>query len=265
MPRAEHLPRADRLRRAALALVLLSIAVSASAAGAAPNSAMQSTDPDAIREQVREVMARPEFSYEKSWLDRFGEWLAEQLSKLFPDVSAGGPGGTFGGGIGTLFAYVIIVLALGGVVAAVIYVVLHRVKKVTAAEDEPTQIELEHRRSADAWRDDAIGHEAAGEWKEAIRARYRLLVRTLVDRRQLPDVPGRTTGELRDDLAATTPDAAAPFDTLSLLFELPWYADAPTGADENDRFRVATDQVLAAAHQTAHQSDRPADRDQVPA
>lgn len=203
-------------------------------------------DPEAVRDRVREVMARPEFSYEKSWFDRLGEWLSEQLSKLFPDSGTGGPGGSFGGGIGTFLAYVLIVLALAGIVGAVVYVVMRRVRRIDEDDSEPTRIEIEHGRTAAEWRADARAHEAAGEWKDAIRARYRLLVRTLVDRHQLPDVAGRTTGELRDDLAGTTPGAGESFDIASLLFELPWYADAPTGPEESERFRTAAAEVLAA-------------------
>jgi hypothetical protein len=166
---------------------------------------------------------------------------------LFPDAGPAAPGSTFSGGIGALFAWVMIIVALAAVVAAVVYVLIRRVRKPAEVDEELTETEVEHRRAADEWRGDALDHEAAGEWKEAMRARYRLLVRTLTDRRQLPEVPGRTTGELRDDLARTTPDAAEDFDTASLLFELPWYADVTTGPEENARFRAAADAVLAAA------------------
>jgi hypothetical protein len=105
---------------------------------------------------------------------------------------------------------------------------------------------VEHRRRAGEWADDAERFEAAGEWKLAVRARFRELVRTLVDRRQVADLAGRTTGELRDDLATTTPGATDAFDTACLLFELPWYAHVDTGAAENARFTAAAAAVLAA-------------------
>ena len=110
---------------------------------------------------------------------------------------------------------------------------------------------------------DAERLEAEGEWKLALRARYRELVRTLTDRRQLPDVAGRTTGELRVDLDRTTPAASADFDVACLLFELAWYADVPTGVDENARFREAATGVLAArvVDVDADDSDRADDGD----
>jgi len=209
-------------------------------------------DPAEVREDVREVMGRDEFSYEPSLVERVMDWIGEQLDKLFPDSEPTQTGGNFTGGIGGLVAWLLIVVAVVAVVAAIVYVVVRRIRTPESIEEEPTETEVEHRRAAAAWRSDALDHEAAGEWKQAIRARYRLLVRTLTDRGQLPEVPGRTTGELREDLARTTPTAGDDFDTASLLFELPWYADVATGPDENARFRAAAEAVLAAPVQDSY-------------
>ena len=201
-------------------------------------------DPADAADKVREVMSRPEFRYEKSWLDRLGEWIARQLDDLFGNLEPGSGGtGTFSGGAGSLVAWLLIVLAVVAVVGTIVYVVLHRVRR--PAEDQPELTsEIEHRNPARHWAELAERHEAAGEWKEALRCRYRELVRTLIDRGQLPDVAGRTTGELRVDLSRSTPAAEAAFDRVTLLFELPWYADAPTGAEENREVRSLAAQVL---------------------
>ena len=55
------------------------------------------------------------------------------------------------------------------------------------------------------------------------------------------DLPGRTSGEYRDDLSATLPEAGADFGGASELFERAWYGDRPTGADERDRFADLAD------------------------
>lgn len=201
-------------------------------------------DPGDTADKVREVMSRPEFRYEKSWLDRLGEWISRQLQDLFGDSPpGGGPTGTFGGGAGPLIAWLLIILAVAAVVATVVYVVRHRVRR--PAEDEAVLTsEIEHRNPARHWAELAERHEAAGEWKEALRCRYRELVRTLVDRSQLPDIAGRTTGELRADLDRSTPVASSAFDRVTLLFELPWYADEPTGPEENREVRALAAQVL---------------------
>jgi len=241
----ERVPASIRILVAALATIVVVAAVP-TAAGA------QGSDPDApvsseeTRAAVRDVMARPEFDYSPSTLERISEWIGEQLSRLFAPGEATA-GGSFGGGIGTLFGWLIMLAAVAALVVVAVWVIANRSRRERGEDEEPlSPTEVEHRRRADEWRSDAERLEAQGRWKEALRARYRHLVRVLVDRRQLPDVPGRTTGELRGDLAATTPDAVDEFDTCCLLFELAWYADVSTDAEENARFRTAAGRVLAA-------------------
>ena len=209
-------------------------------------------DPADVAERVQQFMSDPAYEYGPSWWDRVVEWIEEQLAKLFGGEPAPPPGGgEFGGGIGQLVAWLLIALAVVALIAVVVYVLRNRVRRERDDDGPATETEIEHRRSAAAWRSDAEQLESEGEWKLALRARYRELVRTLTDRRQLPDVAGRTTGELRGDLAGTTPAAAGPFDTACTLFELAWYADVPTGPDERERFAAAARQVLDSQVETA--------------
>ncbi|MDQ2677207.1 MAG: DUF4129 domain-containing protein [Actinomycetota bacterium] len=206
-------------------------------------------DPAEVAERVEQIMSRPEFDYGPSWFDQLAEWIGKQLERWFGDIEPSGAppqGGQFLGGIGSILAWLIIIVAVLAVIGVAVYVIANRIRRPDGDDTPATETEIEHRRAASEWRSDAERLESEGEWKLALRARYRELVRTLVDRRQLPDVPGRTTGELREDLARTTPTAAGDFDVACLLFELPWYADAPTGADENAAFRAAATAVLSA-------------------
>jgi hypothetical protein len=86
------------------------------------------------------------------------------------------------------------------------------------------------------WRVDAEKAEADGEWKLAMRARYRWLLGELIDRQLLVNVPGRTPGEYRTDLARIRPDQATALATATDLFERAWYGNEPTGPDENRQF-----------------------------
>ena len=200
-------------------------------------------EPGPVNDQVRRVMSAGAYDYTPSVLQRFLDWIGGFFDDLF-NVGVGG-GGAFGGGIGGVVAWLMIAAAVVAIIAVVVVAVRQRLR-VGRAEVERGVAEVEHRRPAGDWRRDAEAHEAAGEWKEAMRARYRELVRTLVDRRQLPDVAGLTTGELRGELAATTPDASAPFDVASGLFESAWYGGRSTGPAENQQVRAAAAQVLAA-------------------
>jgi len=235
-------PRPSRLARVAVIVVALAAVVAPAVTAWGQEGP---ADPAVVRQDVRDVMSRPEFSYEPSIMERIGDWLSDFLDDLFPDVPVGAGGG-FAGGVGPLVAWALIAAAVAAAVLAVVVVIRTRVPR-SEEETPASAAEIEHRRTAADWQSDAERFEAAGRWKDALRARYRNLVRTLVDHRQLPDVPGRTTGELRADLRRSTPGAADPFDGASLLFELAWYADVATGPDENRRFRAAAQQVLSAS------------------
>jgi hypothetical protein len=115
----------------------------------------------------------------------------------------------------------------------------------THAVAQPT----EPRRSAVNWRAEAERLEAEGNWKDALRCRYRSLVMELIERDVLRDVPGRTAGEYRVELREHAPTAATAFSGASELFERAWYGDLPTGATENERFQVLARDVLVGAHQ----------------
>lgn len=207
----------------------------------------QQPGPGPGRDDVAEVMSRPEFQYPKSAMERVGEWIAERLNRVF-DGGAPEVGGatTFSAGFGTLLGWLVLALAVAAIVVVVVLVVRRWIPAVKPEVDEPTEAEVEHRRRASEWSREAVDHEARGEWKLAMRARFRELVRTLVDRGQVADLPGRTTGELLADVAVTTPSAVDDFHTACLLFELPWYADQPTGEEENRRVRRCSEAVLSA-------------------
>ncbi len=102
-------------------------------------------------------------------------------------------------------------------------------------------------RTAEEWRAEADQHESAGRWRDALRCRYRALVAELAGNGVLDDLPGKTTGEERADIARTVPEASPPFSEATALFDDAWYGDAPTGRDETDRLRQLSDEVLAEA------------------
>ncbi|MEZ5269189.1 MAG: DUF4129 domain-containing protein [Microthrixaceae bacterium] len=170
-------------------------------------------------------MSRPEFQYPKSIMERVGDWIAEQLNRIFDrGPSEVSTGSTFSGGVGTLIGWVILALAVAAVIVIVVLVVRRWVPKHVGTAEETSEVEIEHRRTVE-WSRQAQDHESRGEWKLAMRKRYRELVRRLVDRGQVADLAGRTTGELLTDIEFTTPAAVEDFTTACLLFELPWYAD----------------------------------------
>lgn len=204
----------------------------------------EAPSPGAVRDAATEVFSRAEFERHRTLLERIAEWFAKLFRGREPRMGQlNAPSG--GSALGELLLYLLLAAA---VVVAVWLVVrtlrTRRVKRVEHELDDDPLVEEE--RAAVEWRSDAERAEAEGRWKDAMRDRYRELVAELVERRVLPDVAGRTTGELRLDMAAHAPVAAEPFSEACLLFELPWYADVATGPDENARLRALTNEVLTA-------------------
>ena len=198
---------------------------------------------DEIERELERIFMRPEFKRSKNFLDRFVDWISDLLRELF---GGGSNAGAWGGPALNLVIWLVIIVLAVAVVGLVVVVIRKRVRR-DRGDDDDFVLVLEEERSMSEWRSAAEQFERDGRWKEAMRCRFRELLAVLIDRDVVSLVPGRTTGELRRDLAASVPHATATFDEATLLFELPWFADRPTGPDENRRFRMLAGEVLAAA------------------
>ena len=133
---------------------------------------------------------------------------------------------------------------VAGIVVVLVLIVrslLGRTRLPKPTTDDELTIELEEGRDATDWRSDAERFEAAGQWREAMRARYRELVRSLIDDGVLDDLPGRTTGEYRGEFVRARPTHAESFIELTELFEAVWYGGVETDAADNQRFRQLAD------------------------
>lgn len=192
-----------------------------------------------VRRVTREVFERPEFDESPNVIQRVLDWIARHLPR-------GSVGGDFTGAAGQLLTYVLFVVVALVVVAVVLLVIRGWVRRRRPAEPDVEIEEEEPERTVGEWQREAERYEAEGVWREALRCRYRELVGRLVEREAVSPVPGRTTGELRVDVADSIPTAAAAFDEVSTAFELAWYAGLPTGEAENRRVRDLSVVVLAA-------------------
>jgi len=61
----------------------------------------------------------------------------------------------------------------------------------------------------------------------------------------LEDIPGKTTGEERADIARAVPAASAAFSDATTLFDDVWYGDAHVGRDEAAKLDELARSVLA--------------------
>jgi hypothetical protein len=186
-----------------------------------------SSQPPAVsRQKAQDILRQAQFrSSQPSVVQRAGDWLAAHLI------------GGFAGGSAWVVLFVF--------VAVIVAVIVWQSRTVQRDPARPlAAVVVESPRRASDWLAEAEAHEAAGRWKDGLRCRYRALVADLVARRMVRDLPGRTTGEHRADIAESTPAAVDDFDAAAALFERAWYGDRPTGPDESARFGEHADRVV---------------------
>jgi Domain of unknown function (DUF4129) len=183
--------------------------------------------PEEIRQLADEILARDEFRQpEPSLLERFQSWVEDLIGRIFDAA--------FSGGAGSIIGWAVLL----GAVIAIVWFATRFGRTVQGDRRVGITVEGIHRSTPAEWRAAAEAQEAAGEWKLALRSRYRALVGELIAEGVLVDVAGRTTGEYRGDVARAAPGRAGDFAAATELFESAWYGDRPTGSEENGRFQA---------------------------
>ena len=193
--------------------------------------------PDEIRRAAREILARHEFRRPpRSPVQVVLDWIGRQLEKIFSWAPGGGTGTDI---VGFLVAAV--------AVAAIVLLLVRFARGVQRDPGTDVPFDADVGRAATDWQAEAAAHEAAGEWREALRCRYRAMVADLAARGVVDEVPGRTAGEYRTAVSRAAPSAAPDFSGATELFERAWYGGKPTGPDDSLRFRELSDRVLVGA------------------
>lgn len=227
-------------------------------AGVAMDLPAPSLDPARVRDLTKEILRRPEFRPpRRSLLQAVWHWLATQLDKLLGRIF-GGSGG------GPPWAALLVVGVVAAVVVGLVVMTAGRRRRGGRHRREPVVVLRGHgpARSPAQWRAEAAAHEAAGRWRDALRCRYRALVAELAGRGVVEEIPGRTSGEYRQDVSVKVPAAGAAFDGATDLFEQAWYGDRPTGRDEQTTFDDLARRVLVPAGGGAATWDLPRHRDE---
>jgi Domain of unknown function (DUF4129) len=190
-------------------------------------------DPDEVHRAAREVLSRAEFrAAGRPFLARVLDWVLGHLAELIAAL--------IGSSAASIVGLILTLLILGAVAA----VAIRFARGMTSDPEVAAAIPSAPRRGADEWRAEAEVHERAGEWRQALRCRYRALVADLAGRGLVEEVPGRTAGEYRGEVRRNAPGAAEAFSGATDLFERAWYGRAPTGADDASHFRDLAGRVL---------------------
>lgn len=189
---------------------------------------------------LTEILSRNEFRPRgKSLLERFSDWLGDILDRVLDPIAAPSVGST------SVLDWLVVAF-LAAMVVVVVVRLTRTVRSGTGARrvDRPAPART---RSARAWLQEAEAHEREGAWRQALRCRYRELLATLVERRVVTDIEGRTSGEYRSEACARLPHIAEPFADATELFEAAWYGNEVIGPNDTVRFRALADRVLVLA------------------
>ena len=110
---------------------------------------------------------------------------------------------------------------------------------------------IDHETPPARWRRLAAEHRERGEYREAVRCEYRALVGDLARAGYVDEIPGRTSGEERDQVAEIAPrlgevgrSVTHAFDVAADTFDAAWFDDADVRSDDDERFLRAQQAVL---------------------
>lgn len=105
----------------------------------------------------------------------------------------------------------------------------------------------------DRWRRLADEHRDAGRYRDSIRCQYRALVGDLARAGYVDEIPGRTSGEERAQVAEFAPRlgdvgsaVSAAFDVAADTFDSAWFDDGAVDRVDDERFGAAEATVLDA-------------------
>lgn len=193
----------------------------------------QPRDAQSIRRAAHDILSQPQFrTAGPSLIERARSWAGRQISHAL-DAALAGHLGAFG-------AVVLLAIAV-----AIVFIVV----RVTRASRHGGRVAGYHvgpagRLPAD-WLADAAACEARGDWRGALRARYRALVAELGRRGVVDEIPGRTTGEYRAEVAENLPSAAQQFGGATDLFEATVYGGKESGPADAATLETLSRGVLA--------------------
>lgn len=163
----------------------------------------------------RELSKRIYHRDDPSWIERLISEVFEFFGRLLSRAATVTPGGPAGLILIVVIVVVLVIaarLGLGPLRARDLLTDRRRGTRALSAADYRAQAET-------------LAHN--GAWKDAIRARFRAVIRELEERGVLDPRPGRTAGEIAREGGAVVPAIAAPLRTAADVFDEVWYGDRP--------------------------------------
>jgi len=190
---------------------------------------------DEARDAARRELADPAYhAQDPSLVERGVRWVIERVLRLLDRASEATPGGWWS------------LLVLLAVASLVVIVVRHRVGPLARTTRRAEPVFAGQPRTAADHRRAAAAALARGDAAEAVRERFRALVRSLEERGLLDPRPGRTADEAAREAAALLPGCAEGLWTAARLFDEVWYGGRAATEAAYQRIAEVDEQVSAA-------------------
>jgi hypothetical protein len=187
------------------------------------------------RDLLRRELLRPEYHRnDPSLVERALRWVLDAAQRLLSQLDP------HSSGIGW-----VALLVLAAAIAVLVVLVRRRVGPLARSGVVPalfsgrTLPADEHRARADA-------AAASGRYAEAVRERWRGLVRGAEERGLLDPRPGRTVDEAARDVAAVLPGTSAALAEAARAFDEIWYAGASATSAHDTAVRAADERTRQA-------------------
>jgi len=201
-----------------------------------PGDITRSGAQDEARRELRKAIYHVA---DPSPVQRFMNWLFDKIGRLLDGAVRVAPGG-LPSLVGVVIVIVAIVVALRlGLGPARLRDALTDRRRGAAAK------------TAAEYRAEAETLAAQGKYKDAIRARFRAIVRELEERGVLDPRPGRTAGEIAREAGAAVRAVADDLRTAAAAFDEAWYGRRDAGQAEYARVAGADERIRAARLVTA--------------
>ena len=164
------------------------------------------------------------------------------------------------------FGQLLVILLVAALVVAVIWLVMRWLDGSAGRRDlddgDPVDVDesvdeiidariVDHETPPDRWRRLASQARDAGDHREAVRCQYRALIGDLARAGYVDEIPGRTSGEERTQVAEIAPrlgevgrGVARQFDVAADTFDEAWFDDGEVTSADDQRFLAAERGVL---------------------
>jgi hypothetical protein len=169
-------------------------------------------------------------AHQPGWTERAVLWVWHRLQSL---ELPSGPGGT--GGLVILVTLVLLAVIVVWLRAGPLRGPSARARRAPVLQGT-VRTAAEHRDAADR-------AAADGRWQEAVRERFRAVVRSLEERGLVDELPGRTAQEVADDAALALPALTSALHDGARLFDDVCYGSRPATAEHDWQLRELDEQV----------------------